>query len=138
VAHQAENIIEAVDSDEDEGYDGYVSETATRASSSLSSTARDYAFENGRRYHKFREGQYQFPNDEPEQAREDSMEPIPFILLIHPDFSSGSNCNRLTNYHSETCNDRQLVWWEAALCSYGKSSPSIGPRNGDWDMVHRQ
>jgi hypothetical protein len=67
-----------------------------------------------------------------------SMEPIPFILLIHPDFSSGSNCNRLTNYHSETCNDRQLVWWEAALCSYGKSSPSIGPRNGDWDMVHRQ
>jgi hypothetical protein len=28
-------------------------------------------FENGRRYHKFREGAYNFPNDETEQDRED-------------------------------------------------------------------
>lgn len=32
---------------------------------------RDYAFEHGRRYHKFREGRYQFLNDESEQERED-------------------------------------------------------------------
>ncbi|KAH6721202.1 S-adenosyl-L-methionine-dependent methyltransferase, partial [Leptodontidium sp. MPI-SDFR-AT-0119] len=31
----------------------------------------DYAFENGRGYHKFREGQYQLPNNEPEQAHKD-------------------------------------------------------------------
>jgi hypothetical protein len=28
-------------------------------------------FENGRRYHRFREGAYNFPNDESEQERED-------------------------------------------------------------------
>ncbi len=32
---------------------------------------REYTFENGRRYHKFREGQYNFPNDDSEQDRED-------------------------------------------------------------------
>jgi hypothetical protein len=38
---------------------------------SVSSSTRDYEFENGRRYHKFREGRYVFPNDESEQDRED-------------------------------------------------------------------
>lgn len=50
---------------------GYESDSASSASTSLASSIRDYAFENGRRYHKFREGSYQFPNDEPEQERED-------------------------------------------------------------------
>ena len=38
---------------------------------SISSLSRDYAFENGLRYHKFREGRYAFPNDKSEQDRED-------------------------------------------------------------------
>lgn len=66
VAHQAENSIEVGDSEEAEDT-GYESDFNSRASTSLSSSIRDYAFENGRRYHKYREGQYQFPNDEPEQ-----------------------------------------------------------------------
>lgn len=32
---------------------------------------RDYIYENGRRYHRFREGRYNFPNDDVEQQRED-------------------------------------------------------------------
>jgi hypothetical protein len=32
---------------------------------------RNYKYENGRRYHRFREGTYNFPNDEMEQDRED-------------------------------------------------------------------
>lgn len=64
------DTIEAADVD-DESDAGYETDTASAASTSLSSSIRDYAFENGRRYHKFREGSYQFPNDEPEQARED-------------------------------------------------------------------
>lgn len=56
-AHQAEHTIEPGG----ESDDGYESDVASRASTSLSSSARDYAFENGRRYHKFREGHYQFP-----------------------------------------------------------------------------
>lgn len=51
--------------------DGYGTEGMSQASTSLSSSVRDYAFEHNRRFHKFHEGQYIFPNDEPEQERED-------------------------------------------------------------------
>lgn len=65
----------AIDVDHDqlelESDPGYESDRASFASTSLSSSVRDYLFENGRRYHRFREGRYNFPNDEPEQDRED-------------------------------------------------------------------
>ena len=66
---QVENTIEAADVEDEDA--GYYTDSASTASTSISSSVRDYAFENGRRYHKFREGTYHFPNDEPEQARED-------------------------------------------------------------------
>ena len=50
---------------------GYETDSFGSASSSLTSSMRNYMFENGRRYHKFREGAYNFPNDETEQDRED-------------------------------------------------------------------
>lgn len=68
VAHQAETTIEVGESESDTGYE---SESAPSASTSVSSSVRDYTFENGRRYHKYSEGRYLFPNDEPEQERED-------------------------------------------------------------------
>lgn len=67
VANQATTTIVA-----DEGIDdGYHTDSSSVDSTSLSSSVRDYAFENGRRYHKFREGRYAFPNDDREQERED-------------------------------------------------------------------
>ncbi|KAK1992170.1 TAM domain methyltransferase [Colletotrichum falcatum] len=53
--------------------DGFESgaDLSSNASTSLSSSVRDYNWENRRRYHKFREGRYVVPNDELEQARED-------------------------------------------------------------------
>lgn len=60
--------IEADDTASDGGYE---SDLASRASTSVCSAVRDYEFENNRRYHRFQEGRYQFPNDEPEQERED-------------------------------------------------------------------
>ncbi|KAL8295677.1 hypothetical protein RB600_001241 [Gaeumannomyces tritici] len=36
----------------------------------MSGSIIDSAYENGRRYHRFREGQYNFPNDKVEQERE--------------------------------------------------------------------
>ncbi|KAI2617106.1 S-adenosyl-L-methionine-dependent methyltransferase [Hypoxylon sp. NC1633] len=50
---------------------GYESDTETDTSISMTSTIWDFSFENGRRYHKFREGRYNFPNDDVEQERED-------------------------------------------------------------------
>jgi hypothetical protein len=70
VEHQAETTIEAA-SDSNSQDPGYESESATGASTSISSSVRDYAFEHGRRYHKYQEGRYLFPNDESEQERED-------------------------------------------------------------------
>ncbi|KAK2008971.1 methyltransferase domain-containing protein [Colletotrichum eremochloae] len=78
-ALEAENTVEA-DTDDgassqagetwDEGFDGR-SASNYSASTSLSSSVRDYVFENTRRYHKYMEGRYLMPNDEPEQERED-------------------------------------------------------------------
>jgi hypothetical protein len=50
---------------------GYDSEGFSSGSTSAESSVRDYMFENGRRYHRFREGTYNFPNDDVEQERED-------------------------------------------------------------------
>lgn len=68
---QATHGAITVDHDELESDQGYESDRASFASTSLSSSARDYLYENGRRYHRFREGRYNFPNDEAEQDRED-------------------------------------------------------------------
>ncbi|KAF4634763.1 hypothetical protein G7Y89_g3338 [Cudoniella acicularis] len=67
VAHQAETTIEAASFEDD----GYGTDNESRGSTSISSSVRDYAFEHGRRYHNFRAGRYQFPNDDAEQERED-------------------------------------------------------------------
>ncbi|KAI0996662.1 hypothetical protein K3495_g11521 [Podosphaera aphanis] len=71
-AEQAEFEIEIDDENYDTSSDaGYETDSFGSASTSISSSVRDYAFENGRRYHRFREGAYNFPNDELEQERED-------------------------------------------------------------------
>lgn len=59
--------------------DGYETDRESSASTSVTSSVRDYEFENSRRYHKFQEGRYQFPNDEPEQERED----MKHAMVIH-------------------------------------------------------
>jgi hypothetical protein len=66
--NQAQEGIIVDDSSSDAGYE---TDSIASASTSLASSVRDYAFENGRRYHKFREGSYNFPNDDSEQDRED-------------------------------------------------------------------
>ncbi|KAI9740853.1 MAG: hypothetical protein M1818_004458 [Claussenomyces sp. TS43310] len=70
VAFQAENTIE-VGTDSGDSDTGYHTDTGSAASTSISSSVRDFTFENGRRYHRFREGTYAMPNDEAEQDRED-------------------------------------------------------------------
>ena len=64
-AAQAEGSI-IVDSDDLASDDGYGTDSHTSASTSLADSVRDYIFENGRRYHRFREGRYNFPNDDVE------------------------------------------------------------------------
>ncbi|KAK5163527.1 hypothetical protein LTR04_002472 [Oleoguttula sp. CCFEE 6159] len=70
-AAQAETHIEASEGQSTNGDDGYETDSASSCSTSVTSSVRDYAFENGRRYHKFRQGAYVLPNDDAEQDRED-------------------------------------------------------------------
>jgi len=47
---------------------------------SLSSSIEDYVYENGRRYHRYQEGQYTMPNDETEQDRLDLTHHLALLL----------------------------------------------------------
>jgi hypothetical protein len=82
---QEGNVIEADASPEAQHIpavasdDGYETDGASSASTSVTSSIRDYAFENSRRYHKFQEGRYQFPNDDLEQERED----MKHAMVVH-------------------------------------------------------
>ncbi|OCL11851.1 S-adenosyl-L-methionine-dependent methyltransferase [Glonium stellatum] len=60
---------------------GYESESVAD-SISLASSARNFIYENGRRYHSFRAGSYSFPNDDREQDREDLKHAM-YLLLFN-------------------------------------------------------
>ncbi|OJJ64179.1 hypothetical protein ASPSYDRAFT_84202 [Aspergillus sydowii CBS 593.65] len=49
----------------------FASVAAGSSTASLSSSIQNYQYENGRRYHAYRQGEYMFPNDEREQQRLD-------------------------------------------------------------------
>jgi len=65
-----------VDSGSDYGSDDWDSDTT-----SLSSSVYNHVYENGRRYHAYREGNYLMPNDETEQDRLDLVHHIYGLLL---------------------------------------------------------
>jgi hypothetical protein len=69
--------------DVDEGFDSASAESST---TSISSSIRAHVWENGRRYNRFRQGQYVLPNDEGEQNREDMKHAMTLMLcdgLLH-------------------------------------------------------
>ncbi|KZF23510.1 S-adenosyl-L-methionine-dependent methyltransferase [Xylona heveae TC161] len=73
--------IEA-ESEENSEVDSTLGESdASSFTTSLASSVVDYPYENGRRYHKFREGEYLYPNDEPEQDRLDMLHHIYRLML---------------------------------------------------------
>jgi hypothetical protein len=87
---QIDNIpvaaLEAGDDTDNQTDDGYNSADAGSTTTSLSSSVKAHVWENGRRYNKFREGQYILPNNEGEQNREDIKHAITLILcngLLH-------------------------------------------------------
>lgn len=94
---------------------GYASgsDSHTAASTSLASSVRDYAFEHGRRYHKFREGRYNFPNDDVEQEREDMKHAMVKLLCQQLHFAPiGENPQQVLDIGTGTG-----IWAiESALC----------------------
>lgn len=72
-------IIDAGSEDVDSTY-GDDSDTSSYTASLLSEV-RDYKYENGRRYHSYREGEYVLPNDEQEQDRQDLLHHVRNLTL---------------------------------------------------------
>lgn len=69
----------AEESDVDSAYAESVG--AYSESTSLSSSVFDYKYENGRRYHSYKAGQYFAPNDEQEQGRLDLLHHVQSMVL---------------------------------------------------------
>lgn len=61
----------------DEGYGNSINST----SNSLTPSVNDYPIENGRRYHRYKEGAYHLPNDQKEQEMEDLRHHIVVEIL---------------------------------------------------------
>ncbi|OKL59266.1 hypothetical protein UA08_05678 [Talaromyces atroroseus] len=62
-------VDDDVFSESDSAFQGSIGDASY--TSSISSSVRNYKYENGRRYHAFKEGSHLLPNDESEQARMD-------------------------------------------------------------------
>ncbi|PSN69549.1 S-adenosyl-L-methionine-dependent methyltransferase [Corynespora cassiicola Philippines] len=77
--HPPATVTVDVDShEEDSTYD----EDEVRSyTTSISSSVEDYKWEHGRRYHSYREGAYNFPNDESEQDRLDLNHHLCLMLM---------------------------------------------------------
>ena len=61
---------------DDEDHDSGLEDGASLQSASLKSSVLSYTYENGRRYHAYRAGEYPLPNDEDEQDRMDLLHHI--------------------------------------------------------------
>jgi trans-aconitate methyltransferase len=71
-----------ITNDNDSGLDDGHSENSTSSySTSLASSIKNYKYENGRRYHAYREGEYVLPNDETEQDRQDLLHHVRNLTL---------------------------------------------------------
>ncbi|PYI14631.1 TAM domain methyltransferase [Aspergillus violaceofuscus CBS 115571] len=74
------NIDEQIQIDTSDDNDSLLdAQSIVGSNLTISSTVRDYCFENGRRYHAYRNGQYPMPNDQEEQDR---------LALLHQLFKS--------------------------------------------------
>ncbi|KAJ5348081.1 uncharacterized protein N7506_001334 [Penicillium brevicompactum] len=72
---------ETSDASSTESSSVFEEDTTSTYTASLLSEAEDFTYENGRRYHSYREGTYVLPNDEPEQDRQDLLHHVRNLVL---------------------------------------------------------
>ncbi|KAI9809366.1 MAG: hypothetical protein M1827_006878 [Pycnora praestabilis] len=70
-----------VDRDWDENDSTFSDGTGSLYATSLESGVTNYTYENGRRYHGYKEGRYPLPNDETEMDREDMKHHMTMLVL---------------------------------------------------------
>ncbi|RPA93777.1 S-adenosyl-L-methionine-dependent methyltransferase [Choiromyces venosus 120613-1] len=77
--HPELSPLEAGTSQDESGEDYFSNDLSE--TTSLNSSILDYQYENGLRYHRYRQGSYLMPNDETEQDRLDMMHHIYLLML---------------------------------------------------------
>ncbi|RJE25337.1 Methyltransferase [Aspergillus sclerotialis] len=121
--------------DDDVDYPSDLVDNASETGSStysLSSSVVNYQYENGRRYHAYREGAYFAPNDEQEQARMDLLQHITRLMVGGELFLApiGPNPGRILDLGTGTGN------WAIHLADQFPKSTVIGidlsPIQSDW------
>ena len=76
-------LISDISQSDDDDNDSALGESVNGScTTSLATSIRNYKYENGRRYHAYREGEYPFPNDDEEQTRLDFLHHI-FRLILN-------------------------------------------------------
>ncbi|KAH6839588.1 S-adenosyl-L-methionine-dependent methyltransferase [Chaetomium sp. MPI-CAGE-AT-0009] len=78
---QVDHDIDDDDDPLDDGDSAYGSLAGSSRTGSVTSSITNYVYENGRRYHAYRSGQYVLPNDDAEQERLDLQHHIWRLLL---------------------------------------------------------
>ena len=127
---QAEEGSIIVDSD-DVGTDaGYETDSNTAASTSLAESVRDYIYENGRRYHRFREGRYNFPNDDVEYVI------VPSLCTL------AASLTRIyikaTARRYEACHGQDALWPAFLCANWGQSPADPGHVHRHRNLGHRE
>jgi len=78
---QGQNVPIEADSESNDSDSALGEGDRASLTTSLASSIFNYTYENGRRYHAYREGQYLFPNDDTEQDRLDMLHHIFGLIL---------------------------------------------------------
>ncbi|KAH8896217.1 S-adenosyl-L-methionine-dependent methyltransferase [Thozetella sp. PMI_491] len=64
-------VADEANAEDDDEFEAEPFDAVSNASTSIKSSLLEHSFENGRRYHKYRNGRYPIPNDDVEQNRDD-------------------------------------------------------------------
>ncbi|ROT42181.1 S-adenosyl-L-methionine-dependent methyltransferase [Sodiomyces alkalinus F11] len=100
-------IVEPDDVDDNDSSIGDDGADASSSTASLRSSILEYREENGRTYHRFRDGKYHFPNDEMETERLDLQHHIFYLTLdgklgLAPSIQPGAQVGRVLDLGTGT------------------------------------
>ncbi|KAE9576803.1 hypothetical protein CGMCC3_g7191 [Colletotrichum fructicola] len=99
-------VVLAVDEENDDNR-SEVGTSIASSSTSLRSSLLDYRVENGRTYHRYKDGKYNYPNDERESERHDLVHQLWLLTLddrlgVAPPCKEGTTVGRVLDVGTGT------------------------------------